>query len=43
MRISRFLLVVALTAALAATASCGRKGKPEPPDDADYPRQYPAK
>ncbi|WP_237051284.1 LPS translocon maturation chaperone LptM [Magnetospirillum sp. ME-1] len=34
----RSILVVALVVALAA---CGRKGMPERPDDAVYPRDYP--
>ena len=37
----RLLLALAFAVPLAA---CGRKGDPEPPDNADprYPRQYPA-
>jgi predicted small lipoprotein YifL len=38
-------LVVVLALALALPlAACGRKGPPEPPDNADprYPRSYPA-
>lgn len=34
----RSVLIVALVAAL---AGCGRKGMPEHPDDAVYPRDYP--
>ena len=36
--------LLALTGAL-TLAACGKKGPPEPPEDADprYPRQYPSK
>jgi predicted small lipoprotein YifL len=41
-RLAKALLAIAAAAALTA---CGKKGAPEPPDDADprYPRQYPSK
>ena len=36
------LLLLAASLALPA-AGCGRKGQPEPPPGADYPRTYPAR
>jgi predicted small lipoprotein YifL len=39
----RLLLVFLVVAGLAlAVSGCGRKGTPEPPPDADYPKRYPA-
>lgn len=37
-RILIALLVVGIVASLGA---CGRKGKVEPPEGSDFPRQYP--
>lgn len=40
----RTLITLVFATALAlAVGSCGRKGQPEPPPGADYPRTYPAK
>lgn len=38
----RKLLVLLLVALIATPmAGCGRKGKPEPPEDSQFPRTYP--
>jgi predicted small lipoprotein YifL len=43
MRAARHLLLALLLAGLMlAAAACGRKGAPEPPPGADYPRTYPS-
>jgi predicted small lipoprotein YifL len=41
-RLAQALLAIAVAAAL---VGCGKKGRPEAPDDGDprYPRQYPSK
>jgi predicted small lipoprotein YifL len=40
----RTLVVLILLAALASPlAACGRKGQPEPPPGADFPRTYPGR
>ncbi len=40
----RLALLALLMAALPlAVGSCGRKGAPEPPPGADYPRTYPSR
>jgi predicted small lipoprotein YifL len=39
----RWLVVVLVVAGLSLAATgCGRKGSPEPPPGADYPKRYPA-
>lgn len=43
-RIIRRTALLLLVASLALPAAgCGRKGQPEPPPGADYPRTYPAR
>lgn len=43
-RCTRRLLTLALLAVLLLPLSaCGRKGQPEPPPGADYPRTYPSR
>ena len=39
----RGLIAVVLVAVALLAAGCGRKGPPEPPPGADYPRQYPSR
>ncbi|MBK8209352.1 MAG: hypothetical protein IPK78_04685 [Rhodospirillales bacterium] len=43
-RVVRRLLLLLLLAGLALPAAgCGRKGQPEPPPGADFPRTYPSR
>ena len=43
-RVVRRLLLLMIMAGLALpVAGCGRKGQPEPPPGADYPRTYPGR
>lgn len=43
-RLCRVVLVMAVAAAVAAPLSaCGKRGANMPPDDGDYPRQYPSR
>jgi predicted small lipoprotein YifL len=37
----RLVLVLVLAAVATSLSACGRKGRPIPPEDAVYPRQYP--
>jgi len=37
------LLAMLLAGLMLPTAACGRKGAPEPPHGADYPRTYPSR
>jgi predicted small lipoprotein YifL len=44
MRAARHLLLaLLLTGLVLPAAACGRKGAPEPPPGADYPRTYPSR
>jgi predicted small lipoprotein YifL len=37
------LLALLLAVSMLSAAACGRKGAPEPPPGADYPRTYPSR
>jgi predicted small lipoprotein YifL len=39
----RLLILLLLAAVALPVAGCGRKGAPEPPPGADYPRTYPSR
>ncbi|MCU0894511.1 MAG: lipoprotein [Rhodospirillales bacterium] len=39
----RGLIAVVVVAVALLSAGCGRKGPPEPPPGADYPRHYPSR
>ena len=40
----RLMIILVLTLGIAtAVGACGRKGQPEPPPDADFPRIYPSR
>ncbi|MGZ8995811.1 MAG: LPS translocon maturation chaperone LptM [Rhodospirillales bacterium] len=39
----RGLIAVIVVAMALLAVGCGRKGPPEPPPGADYPRQYPSR
>lgn len=41
--LGRLLLLVLVVALMAPMGGCGRKGQPEPPPGADYPRTYPSR
>lgn len=38
----RGLLVVVLVCLTLGLGACGKKGRPDPPEDAVWPRQYPS-
>jgi predicted small lipoprotein YifL len=42
-RAARLPFVLLLTSLVLSAAACGRKGAPEPPPGADYPRTYPSR
>jgi predicted small lipoprotein YifL len=39
----RLLLLVLISVLLLPLTACGRKGAPEPPPGADFPRTYPSR
>jgi hypothetical protein len=41
--VRRLLLLLLLSGLVLPATGCGRKGQPEPPTDADYPRTYPSR
>jgi hypothetical protein len=41
--VRRLLLLLLVAGLVLPAAGCGRKGQPEPPPGADYPRTYPSR